>query len=183
MRISLGRLSVPETPCHASCDECNDYRDEVNFKRFIEDQFSVDITTALDAYIHRNWKMFVERIDLLQRIDDLFSTQTIGLIEVKNLKPSDSQKIFNLINSQGSPLKAVEILSARPKWNLKIESPCAEVKQLVQELYRTQMDIIPGEAKAWTIPQRTYEGRVKVGTPTEDSDAATKTYVDDAITK
>lgn len=51
-------------------DECNDYRDEVNFKRFIEDQFSVDITTALDAYIHRNWKMFVERIDLLQRIDE-----------------------------------------------------------------------------------------------------------------
>lgn len=132
-------------------DDNNDYREEANFKHFIEDQFAVDITSALDAYIHRNWKLFVERIDLLLRIDDLFSTQTIGLIEVKNLQPSDSQKIFNLINSQGSPLKAVEILSARPKWNLKIESPCGEVKQLVQDLYRTQMDIVPEGVVRWDM--------------------------------
>lgn len=131
-------------------DSC-DYTDETNFKRFIEDQFAININKPMDLYIHQNWKLFVERIDVLQRIDDLFSTQTIGLIEVKNLRPSDSQKIFNLINSQGSPLKAVEILSARPKWNLKIESPCAEVKQLVQELYRTQMDIIPDGVVRWDM--------------------------------
>jgi hypothetical protein len=41
------------------------------------------------------------------------------------------------------------------------------------------MDIIPGEPKQWTIPQRTYNGRLVVGTPEEDDDATTKKYVDD----
>ncbi len=130
----------------------SDYSEERNFKHFIEEQCNVDIANAsLETYIHRTWPMMVERIDLLQSIDNLFSTQTIGLIEVKNLKPADSQKIFNLINSQGSPLKAVEILSARPKWNLKIESPAGEVKLLVQELYRTQMDIAPEGVVRWDM--------------------------------
>lgn len=129
-----------------------DFKEEQNFKHFIEEQCNVDMSNAqLEAYIHRTWPMMVERMYLLQSIDNLFSTQTIGLIEVKNLKPADSQKIFNLINSQGSPLKAVEILSARPKWNLKIDSPSGEVKQLVQDLYRTQMDIVPEGVVRWDM--------------------------------
>lgn len=129
----------------------SDFKEEKNFKHFIEEQCNVDINPQLDTYIHRSWPMLVERMDLLQSIDNLFSTQTIGLIEVKNLKPADSQKIFNLINSQGSPLKAVEILSARPKWNLKIDSPSGEVKQLVLDLYRTQMDIVPEGVVRWDM--------------------------------
>lgn len=129
-----------------------DFKEEVNFKHFIEEQCNVDINNAqLETYIHRTWPMMVERMELLQSIDNLFTNQTIGLIEVKNLRPADSQKIFNLINSQGSPLKAVEILSARPKWNLKIDSPSGEVKQLVQELYRTQMDIVPESVVRWDM--------------------------------
>lgn len=131
-------------------DGC-DYHEEINFKHFLEDQFSIEINTSFDSYINRTWNAMLERIDILQRIDDLLSTQTIGLIEVKNLQPADSQKIFNLINSQGSPLKAVEILSARPKWNIRIDSPCGEVKQLVQELYRTQMDIVPEGVVRWDL--------------------------------
>lgn len=129
----------------------SEYKEEKNFKQFIVEQCNVDINASLEQYIHRTWKSLVERMDLLQSIDNLFSTQTIGLIEVKNLKPADSQKIFNLINSQGSPLKAVEILSARPKWNLKIESPAGEVKQLVEELYRTQMGITPESVVRWDL--------------------------------
>ena len=41
--------------------------------------------------------------------------------------------------------------------------------------------IVSGEPKPWTIVERTYEGRVKVGTPTENNDATTKSYVDEAI--
>ena len=41
--------------------------------------------------------------------------------------------------------------------------------------------IVGGEPKPWTIVERTYEGRVKVGTPTENNDATTKKYVDDLV--
>ena len=88
------------------------------------------------------------------------SAQTIGLIEVKNLKAADSQKIFNLINSQGSPLKAVEILSARPKWNKIIESPSAEVKELVKDLYQTQIGITPDTVVRWDLAA-TFLRRIK----------------------
>ncbi len=40
------------------------------------------------------------------------------------------------------------------------------------------VDVSPN---ASTIPYRTTGGRVKVGTPTEDNDATTKKYVDDAL--
>lgn len=122
----------------------SEYKEEKNFKQFIIEQCNVDINASLEQYIHRTWKSLVERMDLLQSIDNLFSTQTIGLIEVKNLKPADSQKIFNLINSQGSPLKAVEILSARPKWDLKIESPAGRLSNWWKNYI----------ARKWVLPRR-----------------------------
>lgn len=132
-------------------EEGIEYTEIGSFINFLSDQYGVESTPKLEAFIQRNWVFITERIDILQRIDDLLSTQTIGLIEVKNLKPADSQKIFNLINSKGSPLKAVEILSARPKWNLPIESPSGELKALVTKLYKEQMDIIPEGVVRWDM--------------------------------
>ena len=43
---------------------------------------------------------------------------------------------------------------------------------------QAQMDIIPGEAKQWTIPQRGANGIIYTGEPTEASHATTKGYVD-----
>lgn len=54
-------------------------------------------------------------------------------------------------------------------------------KKYVDDTFVTKATLAPNEAKPWTIPQRTYEGRVKVGTPAENSDATTKEYVDNAI--
>ncbi len=136
------------------CSEEGLEYDHINsFINFLEDQIGVEskANKKLKDFIQRNWDFIVERIDILQRIDDLLSTQTIGLIEVKNLKAADSQKIFNLINSKGSPLKPVEILSARPKWNIAIESPSSEVKDLVTKLYKEQMDIIPDGVVRWDL--------------------------------
>lgn len=44
---------------------------------------------------------------------------------------------------------------------------------------QAQMDIIPGEAKQWSIPQRGAAGIIYTGTPTENGHATTKKYVDD----
>ncbi len=62
------------------------------------------------------------RINILERLDNLLSNSKIGLIEVKKISPADSQKIFNIINQGGEKLSAVEVLSAKPSWNTKIEN-------------------------------------------------------------
>lgn len=141
-------LNMYTTFCN---EEGIEWNQEQSFLTFLVDQFSIERNSALDNHVHLKWSMMVERMEILQRIDDLLSTQTIGLIEVKNLKAADSQKIFNLINSKGSPLKPVEILSARPKWNIVIESPSGEVKDLVTRLYKEQMDILPEGVVRWDL--------------------------------
>lgn len=77
------------------------------------------------------------------------------MIEVKNLSPSDSQKIFNIINSEGEKLTAVEILSAKPTWNIKIENPSGNVLNSVKTLYKrigsTVEDIVRWDLSATLI--------------------------------
>ena len=46
---------------------------------------------------------------------------------------------------------------------------------------QTNISVVPGEAKPWTIPQRGANGIVYVGNPTENKHAANKEYVDTAI--
>ena len=76
------------------------------------------------------------RINILERLDNLLSNSKIGLIEVKKISPADSQKIFNIINQGGEKLSAVEVLSAKPSWNTKIENAPVEMKTSVRELYK-----------------------------------------------
>lgn len=132
-------------------EEGRDYDSESTYINYLEDQCNFNINAAFEQCIRNRWAYIVERIKIVIHIDNMMSAQTIGLIEVKNLKAANSQKIFNLINSQGSPLKAVEILSARPKWNKIIESPSAEVKELVRELYQTQIGITPDTVVRWDL--------------------------------
>ena len=134
------------------CKQQNiDYDNEISFVNYVKTRYEVVDPSRFSDYIHQNWKFIIERIDILNRIDSLLSIQTIGLIEVKDLKSTDSQKIFNLINTKGSPLKAVEILSARPRWNVRIETPTSEVKDLVNTLYRERMGISPENVVRWDL--------------------------------
>ena len=43
----------------------------------------------------------------------------------------------------------------------------------------TDFEVAGGEAKAWSIAQRTYNGRLLVGTPEADNDAINKKYAED----
>lgn len=47
----------------------------------------------------------------------------VAIIETHDITSTDSQKIFNLINTGGTQLTASEILSAKPKWNAPIKPP------------------------------------------------------------
>ena len=54
-------------------------------------------------------------------------------------------------------------------------------KDYVDNGFVAKSTLVPNEATPWSIPQRTYNGRVIVGTPEENSDATTKKYVDDLV--
>ena len=113
-------------------------RDETNkevFYEFIKNKYDITDQNSLKKAISNNWKAIQERMLIIDKIDDLLSSCKIGMIEVKNLTPADSQKIFEIINSSGEKLTAVEILSAKPLWNVPIERPSDDTVRAVKDMY------------------------------------------------
>lgn len=122
---------------------CNDENllnsDQLSFEKFVFYRLQVipEQADKLRTTIKRTWDSIFERIDILDKIVTLYTNSKIGLIEVKDLKSTDSQKIFNIINSKGTTLTAVEILSAKPSWNKLIKSPTEKQKRETNKLYET----------------------------------------------
>ena len=119
------------------CDEERLDEDEaMSLYKFMDNRFEIINDAKLKAEIVKQWPLIRERILIVEKIDNLLSTSKIGMIEVKNLSPSDSQKIFNIINSEGEKLTSVEILSAKPHWNIPIDNPSQMAVDAVKDLYR-----------------------------------------------
>ncbi|AUZ04057.2 hypothetical protein ADP71_02370 [Vitreoscilla sp. C1] len=119
-------------------DENLDFSEKDSFELFTLSRAHIpeEKHPQFKVLMNRNWPNIWERIDILERINTLYTNSKIGLIEVKNLEASDSQKIFNIINSKGTTLTAVEILSAKPSWNKVIKDPIEEQLQATQNLYK-----------------------------------------------
>lgn len=130
-----------------------DYKSRLSFEDFMEYRFSYDdkIKKKIDKQIEQNWDHIFERIDILDKITNMYLNSKIGLIEVKNLKSVDSQKIFNIINSEGTKLSAVEILSAKPSWNVKINNPTNQQSDSVKKLYET-INVVNSDIVKWDLP-------------------------------
>lgn len=134
-------------------DEGINYKEQMSFKKFFNDRFSYDenIKKQVDIKIDRNWEKIIERIDILDKITNIYLNSKIGLIEVKNLSSVDSQKIFNIINSKGTKLSAVEILSAKPSWNVVIENLSPLQIDAVTQLYN-QINVPYTDIVKWDLP-------------------------------
>lgn len=84
--------------------------------------------------------------DVLTRVQTgVFDQASIGLIKIVRVSSLDSQNIFSLVNKGGTPLKAEELLSAKPYWNsiVKANELDVNVRNSIVELYRRLN--IPGE--------------------------------------
>lgn len=136
-KLSSKRLKTFLDEYTKYCD--NEYLDYSKFESFIafmNYRCDVKDSNSMNNYIKTNWIEMYRRIEMIERIDNLLSNSKIGMIEVKNLSPSDSQKIFNIINSEGEKLTAVEILSAKPSWNIKVDNPSQVIVDNVGALYK-----------------------------------------------
>ena len=134
------------------CDEERlDEEDSASFYSFIDNRYEITSESKLKAEINKQWSLIRERILIVEKIDNLLSTSKIGMIEVKNLSPSDSQKIFNIINSEGEKLTSVEILSAKPHWNIPIENPSQTTVDYVKDLY-SRIGTVQDTVVRWDMP-------------------------------
>lgn len=132
-------------------DEGMDFDQKKSFQCFLSIRADIVEEKKVNAVINDKWGAILERILIVEKIDTILTKSKIGIIEVKNLTPSDSQKIFNIINSAGEPLTAAEILSAKPHWNIRIDNPSQSAVSAVKELYK-KMGTIQTDVVRWDLP-------------------------------
>lgn len=136
------------------CDDNSlDYQESESFTKFGFHRLNIpsDKKESFRQKISRTWDSIFERIDILDKITNLYLNSKIGLIEVKDLRSTDSQKIFNIINSKGTKLTAVEILSAKPNWNKQLKSPTEIQKKYTSKLYE-QIEVKADGVVKWDLP-------------------------------
>ena len=139
-----------------------DYMKKENFIKFIETRTtykSDDKKASFRSQLEISWKNILERIILFDNVDKLFSSASIGLIEVSDITVTDSQKIFNIINDGGTKLTAAEILSAKPSWNIKVPNPSQTLIDATQELYK-KIEVTNDGIVRWDL-SATLVGRLK----------------------
>ncbi|MFP7487809.1 DUF262 domain-containing protein [Priestia filamentosa] len=102
------------------------------FSRFLVQDKNIK---GLEKHVDQNWERIEERLEIVELIENRLRDTVIGIIDLKNATSIDAQNIFKLINSEGTDLTAVEILSAKPSWNGKIAHPSEELTKHVDELY------------------------------------------------
>jgi hypothetical protein len=151
-QLSSKKLKAFIDEFRAFCDrEDLDYSKEDALYQFIDSRCTIEDETKLKIYLKKAREEICERIEIIEKIDSMLTNSKIGIIEVKNLSPSDSQKIFNIINTEGEKLTAVEISSAKPHWNMQINNPSANISHAVEMLYKrigtTMTDVVK-----WDLP-------------------------------
>lgn len=135
-----------------------DYKDKENFLNYIDDEYEFIDKHTRDKYANTilcNWDTLqLEAIGFFEWAEGLLSNSYIGVISVSNASAADEQKIFSLINSNGTPLNAAQILSAKPAWNEPITnlgtSRQESIKQVYKYLHNDDVDL--EKCVKWDLP-------------------------------
>ena len=138
-------------------DEYINYDDDKSFYKFLDLRCDILDEKKVKTLILEKWNAIIERMLIVEKIEGLLTNSKIGMIEVKNLTPSDSQKIFNIINSEGEKLTAAEILSAKPHWNILIDNPSQGAIDATKELYR-RIGTVQTDVVRWDLPATFLKG-------------------------
>ena len=113
--------------------------------------------------IDRNWQQILDALQALDNLDTTLRNRKIGYMEVRDATANDEKKIFLFFYSEGTDLTSVEILSAKPAYNIEIENPSEEIKRDIKELYQVEMDVTQEDAVRWDRPA-TFYNRLDVDT-------------------
>ena len=124
------------------------------FYSFVDSRMNITNADNLKKYINEKWDQIKYRIYMIERLDSILTNSKIGIIEVKEILFADSQKIFNIINTKGEKLSAVEVLSAKPSWNIPINIADAPniMKCEVADFYQALGINVDNSIVKWDLP-------------------------------
>lgn len=86
--------------------------------------------------VKNSWTYIESTIATISKVEKVFEDARIGIIELTNVSPLDSQNIFSRINKGGTILKAEELLSAKPFWNAPVNVINHSTRELIADMYR-----------------------------------------------
>lgn len=105
----------------------------------------------IEREIDRRWSTINNVMNVLDSLNLQIKEGKIGYIQLKNTDDNDAKKIFELINTGGTPLEAAEILSAKPSWNIPVVNTSDQIKNNIKELY-SELDVPqPNDVVKWDI--------------------------------
>ena len=132
--------------------------EERSFYDYMVSRFPLDVQTSklLFASIQKNWNHISNSIKVVEIIKNRLQEAIIGIIETQEITATDSQMIFMLINKEGTKLSAVEILSAKPAWNIVIKSPSREIENNRKLLYNAINTQVENTVR-WDYPATFYD--------------------------
>ena len=110
----------------------------------------------VSTFINQNWASIEKSIEVERIIKCRLQEAIIGIIETIGITATDSQMIFTLINKEGTKLSAVEILSAKPSWNITVKSPSNEVEKERTLLYNAIKNDAIVDTVRWDYPATLY---------------------------
>ncbi len=121
---------------------------EEAFYEYLTSEFSLveNQATAFRRKLDEIFGKLINDFDVMVRVQtSVFDQASIGVIKIMKVSSLDSQNIFSLVNKGGTPLKAEELLSAKPYWNTSVRASELDVavRNAIVELYRRLN--IPGE--------------------------------------
>ncbi len=114
-------------------------------------RLSAQDSQKLDNYLTSHWDYFEKCFETIRKTDEIIINARIGLIRLIDASPLDAQNIFSLVNGGGAPLTAEELLSARPFWNMEIQSPTDEVRSSAEDLYKFLQISVPSNVVRWDV--------------------------------
>lgn len=85
--------------------------------------------------VARRWNNIAFSLDAIDRSEKVLGDARIGVIWLTNATALDAQNIFSRVNKGGTQLKAEELLSAKPYWNVAVDVSDRKVKDKVRDLY------------------------------------------------
>lgn len=106
--------------------------------------------------IKKNWSEIDASIRVVELIKEQLQDARIGVIETSSITSTDAQMIFTLINKEGTKLSAVEILSAKPSWNVYVDHPSQEVVSERKSLYKAINTDVERTVR-WDYPATVYQ--------------------------
>lgn len=138
-----------------------DFKEDLKSRSLSQDSFTeyyLDKFAILDnkesrfkEEVDHRWDDLVFAIEAITKSEKIFIDARIGLIKLTNVSPLDAQNIFSRINRGGTLLKAEELLSAKPFWNVKVNSSNANLKGIVKTMYERIGVEIPKDIYRWDI--------------------------------